>query len=188
MRARPAVFWWRRKHGKASYGGDVTAAGAPSEELLDSAEREVTPVPRPWILPLVVILLAAVGVFGFQTLQPDPITEPRQTSPTSQPAAADPSLVDASARRLYGEIEPTGAQSFSSAVRAATEVVQALCRTDIPSWAASLVSSDDSYDRAVFLMSPANRAFGTFVVQVELSWTVDHFSYAAVAGHVERCV
>lgn len=143
---------------------------------------------RPWLLPLVTILIAAAGVFGFQALQPDPITEPRQPSPTSQPAAAEPSLVDASARRLYGDIEPTGAQGFSSAVRAATDVVRTFCRTDIPSWAASLVSSDDSYDQAVFVMSPANRAFGTFVVQVELSWTVDHFAYAVVAGHVERCV
>ncbi len=173
----------------ASYRGAVTAADAPSEELLDSAEREVRPVSRrPWVLPLVVLLVAAAGLFGFQALQPVPFTEPRKTSPTSQSVAADPSLVDASARRLYGDVEPTGAQSFSSAVRAATEVVKTLCRTDIPSWAASLVSSDDSYDQAVFLMSPANRAFGTFVVQVELSWTVDHFAYAAVAGHVERCV
>ncbi len=173
----------------ASYRGAVTAAGAPSEELLDSAEREVRPVSRRrWVLPLVVLLVAAASLFGFQALQPAPFTEPPQASPTSESVAAEPALVDASARRLYGEVAPTGAQGFSSAVRAATEVVQTLCRTDIPSWAASLVSSDDSYGQAVFLMSPANRAFGTFVVQVELTWTVDHFGYAAVAGHVERCV
>ncbi|MDQ3476692.1 MAG: hypothetical protein M3492_10280, partial [Actinomycetota bacterium] len=96
----------------------MTAADAPSEELLDSAEREVRPVSRrPWVLPLVVLLLAAAGLFGLQALQPVPFTEPRKTSPTSQSVAADPSLVDASARRLYGDVEPTGAQSFSSAVR-----------------------------------------------------------------------
>lgn len=166
----------------------MTAAGAPGEELLDSVEPERRPPSRRWAVPVVAVLIVTAGLFGFQALQPHPVAEQTQPSATSETSTADPALVDASARRLYGEVPPTGAQSFSSAVRAANEVVQIHCRAEVPSWAASLVSSDDSYDQAVFLMSPANRAFGTFVVQVELTWTVDHFAYAVVAGHVERCV
>lgn len=172
----------------SSYRGEVTAAGAPSEELLDSAEQEPRPRSRGWVALVLALLLVAIGLFGFQALQPDPVTgraEPTQTSVTS---AADPSLVDASARREYGESQRTGVQSFSLAVRVANDVVRIYCRADVPSWAANLVSSSESYEQATFLMSPANRAYGTFFVQVELTWTVDHYSFAAVAGHLERCV
>jgi len=172
----------------ASYREEVIAAGAPSEEVLDSAEPEPTRRSRPWVVPVVMLLVVLAGLFGFRALQPDPVEEVPRSSTSAEPEDADPSLVDASARRLYGELPPTGAQSFSSAVSAATLVVRMNCRQDIESWAASLITSADSYDQATFLMRPANRALGTFVVQVELTWTVDHFSYAVVAGHVERCV
>ncbi len=172
-----------------SYRVDVTATGTPGEELLDSTEPERSSRSWPWVVPAMAVLVAVAALFGFQALQPDPMADIAQpTRATTETVTADPSLVDASARRLYGEVPPTGAQGFSSAVSAATSVVRTLCRPDVPSWAARLISSDDSYDQATFLMSPANRAFGTFVVQVELTWTVDHFSYAAVAGQVERCV
>ncbi|MDQ4037462.1 MAG: hypothetical protein M3313_03705 [Actinomycetota bacterium] len=172
----------------------MTATGTPGEEILDSAERGAEPSrgSRRWLglAALIVAMLAAV--LAFPALQPEPASDRRGSSATSDVAAsgevADPSLVDASATRIYGELEPDGLQSFSTAVRAATDVVRIHCRADIPSWSASLISSGDAYDAAVFLMSPANRAFGSFVVQVELSWIVDHYSYAVVAGHVERCI
>ena len=171
----------------STYRGEVTAAGAPSEDLLDSAEQERRARSRPWAVPVGVLLLVMVGLFGFQALQPDPAAEAPQPSAISAIAATDPAIVDASARRLNGELPPTGAQGFASALRAATDVVGIHCREDIPSWAARLINSGDGYDQATFVMSPANRTYGTFVVQVELTWTVDHFNYAVVAGHVERC-
>lgn len=169
---------------------DVTAGGAPGEEVLDSAEPGPGPRPRlrRWLGAGLVILAVLAGLFAFQALQPDPVSD-TQASPTRTSASptADPSLVDDSARRTYGESPRTGAQGFSLAVRVADDVVHIFCRRDIPSWAATLVTSADAYSQATFLMSPANREFGTFVVQVELTWTVDHYSYAAVTGHLEQC-
>lgn len=190
MIARPAAAYRRRKHRPADspYRVAVTATGT-GEEFLDSAEPEPRPRSRRWLVAAAVVGVVLAALFGFQALQPDPVPEQPVSSPTSSSAeVADPSLVDASAARIYGELQLDGLQSFSTAVRAATTVVRIHCRTDIPSWAASLVSSGVAYDQAVFLMSPANRAYGTFVVQVELTWTVDHYAYAVVAGHVERCV
>lgn len=169
----------------------MTGTGPPSEDLLDSAGPDTHPRSRPragLVVSIAAVLLVVAGLFGFQALQPEPAAEPAQPTQISETATADPSLVDASARRLYGELPPLGAQSFSAAVSAATQVVRIHCRPEVPSWAATLISSGDSYDRATFLMSPANRRYGTFVVQVELTWMVDHFAYAVVAGHVERCV
>jgi hypothetical protein len=167
----------------------VTATGSPGEELLDSTEPEPEPKPRArrWLAAATLVGAVLAALFGFQALQPDPVPDQPVSTPTSTSAAADPSLVDASARRIYGELEPDGLQNFSTAVRAATDVVRIHCRADIPSWSASLISSGEAYDEAVFLMSPANRAFGTFVVQVELTWSVDHYAYAVVAGHAEQC-
>ncbi|MDQ3733191.1 MAG: hypothetical protein M3400_04190 [Actinomycetota bacterium] len=172
----------------------MTAGGAPSEEVLDSAEdaagRRATPGPRRVAGALVLVAAVVAGLFAFQALQPDPVRDQTQPSATSTSATsrADPSLVDDSARRLTGDTGIGGARSFSTAIRAATAVVRDLCRSDIPSWAATLVTSDESYERATFLMTPANRRYGTFVVQVELTWSADRYLYAAVAGHVERCV
>jgi len=169
----------------------VTAAGSLGEELIDSADAK--PTPRPWRLLTVaaVIVAIAAGLFAFQALQPEPAPDQSTSTPSpteeSTTSPADPSLVDASASRIYGELQPGGLQGFSSAVRAANDVVLIHCRTDIPSWSANLISSENSYATAVFLMSPANRAYGTFVVQVELTWTVDHYAYAVVAGHAEQC-
>jgi len=139
------------------------------------------------------LIVAAViaGLFAFQALQPDPVTDQADSSESDTAATttrADPSLVDESATRLTGDTGIGGSQNFSTAIRAATAVVRALCRSDIPSWAATLVTSAESYEQATFLMTPANRRNGTFVVQVELTWSVDRYLYAAVAGHVERCV
>lgn len=167
---------------------DVTASGAPSEEVLDSAEHEPGPRSRRWLGVVLVVIAVLAGLFAFQALQPDPVTDSAEPTHTSAPAAADPSLVDASARRTYGESARTGAQSFALAVRVANDVVHIYCRPDIPSWAATLVTSENSYERATFLMSPANRTYGTFIVQVELTWTGDHYSFGVVAGHLERCV
>jgi len=64
----------------------VTAAGAPSEDLLDSAEQERRARSRPWAVPVGVLLLVMVGLFGFQALQPD--------------AAAEASTLSASAAAL----------------------------------------------------------------------------------------
>jgi len=171
--------------------GTVTATGSPGEEVIDSAEPEPGPPSRRWLAAAVAAVALLGALFGFQALQPDPVPDQPLSTPTSSSTstdAADPSLVDASATRIYGELQPEGLQNFSTAVGAATDVVRIYCRTDIPSWSATLISSGNAYDQAVFLMSPANRAFGTFVVQVELTWTVDHYAYAVVAGHVERCV
>lgn len=170
---------------------DVTATGSPGEELLDSAEAEPRPRSRPWLTVAGLVVAALAALFAFQALQPAPVADQPISTPTSEMApsgeAVDPSLVDASASRIYGELQPGGLQGFSTAVRAANEVVRIHCRTDIPSWSASLISSENSYATAVFLMSPANRAYGTFVVQVELTWAVDHYAYAVVAGHAEQC-
>jgi len=168
----------------------VTAAGAPSEEvseeILDSSEQGPRSRTRQWVVPVAAVLLVLATLFGFQALQPD---APEQAPPSETGgSAADPSLVDASARRLSGEVTPSGVQGFSTALSAATEVVRLHCRADIPSWSATLISSGENYDEAIFLMSPANRRFGTFVVQVELTWIDDHYGYAVVAGHVERCI
>jgi len=169
----------------------VTVAGSPGEELIDSADAK--PTPRPWRLLTVaaVIVAIAAGLFAFQALQPEPAPDQSTSTPSpteeSTTSPADPSLVDASARRLYGDLQPEGTQSFSTAVSAATDIVRIYCRPDIPSWAATLITSDDAYNQATFLMSPANRAYGTFVVQVELTWSTDHYAFAVIAGHVERC-
>jgi len=176
-----------------SYGVAVTETGSPGEELLDSteSESESSPTLRRWLVAAAVVGIALAALFGFQALQPDPVPDPptaTATPTTPAPDVADPSLVDASATRLYGDLPPAGVQNFSTAVNAATDVVRMQCRPDIVSWSASLIRSGNAYDQAVFLMSPANRSFGTFVVQVELTWAVDHYSYAVVAGHVERCV
>lgn len=168
----------------------VSGAGIPSEDLLDSAQPERTPGSRPWLLPALAVGLVLAGLFGFQALQPEPVPDSSETASvgqTSEEPPADPSLVDASARRLYGDVGVGGAQNFSTAIRAANAVVDVYCRSDIPSWSASLISSGESYDRAIFLMTPANRRYGTFVVQVELTWIVDQYSFAVVAGHVEQC-
>lgn len=171
----------------------MTGPGAPREDVLDSADPEPRPLPRRWLalgIPVAALLIVAAVLFGLQALQPDPPTEQVQTPATGSSSAAttaDPSLVDDTARRLYGDLPPMGARNFSTAVRAATDVVNIYCRPDIPSWSATLITSGDSYDRAIFLMSPANRRFGTFVVQVELVWAGDRFAYSVVAGHVERC-
>lgn len=169
----------------------VTAAGPPGEEVLDSAEDPADEAPTPGSRRLVgALLLVAVlitALFAFQALQPDPVAEPEQPRATTATSRADPSLVDESARRLSGDTGVGGVQGFSTAIRAANAVVDEYCRTDIPSWAATLITSGESYDRAIFLMSPANRRYGTFVVQVELTWSVDHYLYAVVAGHVEQC-
>ncbi|MBA3338783.1 MAG: hypothetical protein H0T54_03380 [Geodermatophilaceae bacterium] len=169
----------------------MTAAGSPGEEVLDSAEdtgRDVSPRSRRLAGALVLVAVLVVGLFAFRALQPEPVADQSEPSATSTTSRADPSLVDDSARRLYGDSGIGGAQNFSTAINAATTVVRVLCRTDIPSWAATLVTSSDSYDQATFLMSPANRTYGTFVVQVELTWSVDHYLYAVVAGHIEQCV
>ena len=172
----------------------VTAVGPPGEEVLDSDEdspvRKATPGPRRLVGGLVLVVAVVAGLFAFQALQPDPVIDQAEptTTTTTTTSPADPSLVDASARRLSGDTGIGGAQSFSTAIRAATAVVRQLCRSDIPSWAATLVTSNESYEQATFLMTPANRRYGTFFVQVELTWSVDHYLYAAVAGHVERCV
>lgn len=137
---------------------------------------------------LVLIVAVLAGLFAFQALQPDLVADQAEPSQIATTSRADPSLVDDTARRLTGDTGIGGSQTFSTAIRAATSVVRTLCRSDIPSWAATLVTSSDSYDEATFLMTPANRAYGTFVVQVELTWSGDHYLYAAVAGHVERCV
>lgn len=169
----------------------MTGTGAAAEDVLDSAEGQPKPSKRAWVAVVILALAVAVGLLGFQALQPDPAADRAEsTAGATAPeagAAADPSLVDSSARRLYGELPPQGSRTFSSAVRAANDVVRIHCRPDVPSWAATLISSGDGYDEATFIMSPANRRYGTFVVQVELVWSVDHYSYAVVAGHVERC-
>lgn len=192
MIARPAAAYRRRKHrlGDSPYRVTVTATGSAGEELLDSTEPEPRPPSRRWLAAAIAAVAFLVVLFGFQALQPDPVPDEPMSSPTSTSTstkAGDPSLVDASATRIYGDLPADGLQNFSTAVSAATDVVRIYCRTDITSWSASLISSGNSYDQAIFLMSPANRAFGTFVVQVELTWTVDHYAYAVVAGHVERC-
>lgn len=171
----------------------VTAAGPPGEEVLDSAEDLAGRAPgarsRRVAGGLVIVAALVAALFAFQALQPDPVAEQQaEPSATTATSRADPSLVDDSARRLYGDTGIGGAQGFSTAIRAANAVVDEYCRSGIPSWAATLISSGESYDRAIFLMTPANRRYGTFVVQVELTWSVDHYLYAVVAGHIEQCV
>ena len=173
----------------------MTGIGPPPEEVIDSdedpARRNAAPGPRRAIGVLVVAAVIA-GLFAFQALQPDPVDDSAGSTTSStestSTARADPSLVDESATRLTGDTGIGGSQTFSTAIRAATAVVRLLCRSDISSWAATLVTSDESYATATFLMSPANRRDGTFIVQVELTWSENRYLYAAVAGHVERCV
>lgn len=175
----------------------------PAEDVLDSgaSRRGSRSRLRAALVLGLVVVLAAGGLLLFQRLQPDPV--PADSAEASESAGAGgrggpgggdqaeggaPDLVDESAERVSGDAAANGGPSFSAALSAATEVVETLCSTDIPSWSARLVErAPDGYDTAVFLMSPANRSFGTFVVQVELTWVGDHYAYTAVAGHVERC-
>lgn len=166
----------------------MNADAQSSEDVLDSADAGLKGPGRRWLRITLVCLALLGGLLAFQALAPDPVPELDGSAGRIETSAAEPSLVDASARRLYGDSAITGAQTFSTAVRAANAVVEIYCRPDVPSWSATLITSDDSYDQATFLMSPANRRYGTFVVQVELSWEVDRYSFAVIAGHVERCL
>lgn len=169
----------------------MTVPTTASEDLLDSTQDGPQRASRRWVMIVVTLALVAAAAVGFQALQPDPVPTPESaqetTASTDGERVVDRVLVDASAARLYGDLEPGGGQNFFTAASAAEDVVQIHCRPDIPSWAAALITSGNSYDTAVFIMSPANRRYGTFVVQVELTWAGDHYSYAVVAGHVERC-
>lgn len=169
----------------------------PAEELLDSggSRRGGRARLRAALVLALVAVLAVGGALLFQRLQPTPVDSTAATESSEsaeaggdQAEGGDPDLVDESAERVSGDATRSGGPSFAAALTAATEVVETLCSTDIPSWSARLVErAPEGYDAAVFLMSPANRSFGTFVVQVELTWVGDHYAYTAVAGHVERC-
>jgi hypothetical protein len=81
---------------------------------------------------------------------------------------------------------PAGLPNGTAAVAAARTVADTYCDR-ISGWRLTIDGEDGEYLQVVVLLRPAGPAYPDVVLRIELTWTGDHYDWAASRTALESC-
>lgn len=164
-------------------------AGAPDDrgppDVLDWAPRS----PRPWLIGIAVLALLVLAAYLLTggddepEAGPAPITTPSITTTTTTTSAGTPPPQTSApydpADLTTGQLPDSfGAASGQTALRAVEAVANGYCAR-ISTWRIQLLPEpEDDYLQVRALLRPSGPAYPNVLLQIDLTWEGDHYSWA----------
>lgn len=155
----------------------------PAEpELLDSATDRDTG--RPWALlaavPVVLALVATLTLLTGPANDAAPAPPAARPSTPSEPAAPAEDLITGT--RPATNLSPSG----NAAIGVARTVVEQYCDR-IESWRVRVEDPAGDYTDVVLVLTPAGPAYRSVSIRLEVTWQIDHYTWAGSRAALETC-
>lgn len=154
----------------------------PAEpELLDSAtDRETV---RPWMaLGLIPVALALVATLTLLTGQANDVAPAPPAASPSPAGTTTPAEDLITGTRPATNLSPSG----NAAIGVARAVVEQYCDR-IESWRVRIDGPAGDYTDVVLVLTPAGPAYRSVSIRLEVTWQIDHYTWAGSRTALETC-
>jgi len=106
--------------------------------------------------------------------------------PPADPTRPTSTTIDPADLTTGSAPAPAGLPNGTAAVAAARTVADTYCDR-ISGWRLTIDGEDGEYLQVVVLLRPAGPAYPDVVLRIELTWTGDHYDWAASRTALESC-